>query len=118
MTREERAKDYAEHNMGKYTNEYGNIYHAYLQGAVEETKDLQKENAKLKKEILEVGQHLELTEMEWGKDTTKFIYYKTQLTKAKELLAKWVELFKPKSNIALPIPIQVDTEQFLKEVEK
>ena len=41
-----------------------------------------------------------------------------QLTKAKELLAKWVELFKPKSKTALPTPIQVDTEQFLSEVEK
>ena len=41
-----------------------------------------------------------------------------KLTKAKELLAKWVELFKPKSNTALPTPIQVVTEQFLSEVEK
>ena len=41
------------------------------------------------------------------------------LTKAKELLAKWVELYKPKSDTALPTPIQVDTEQFLNsEVEK
>lgn len=38
-----------------------------------------------------------------------------QLTKAKELLAKWVELYKPKSKTALPTPIQVVTEQFLKE---
>ena len=36
-------------------------------------------------------------------------------TKAKDLLAKWVELYKPKSNTALPTQIQVDTEQFLKE---
>ena len=33
--------------------------------------------------------------------------------KAKELLAEWVELFKPKSETALPTPIQVDTEHFL-----
>ena len=38
-----------------------------------------------------------------------------QLTKAKDLLAKWVELYKPKIDTFLPTPIQVDTEQFLKE---
>jgi len=38
-----------------------------------------------------------------------------QLTKAKELLAKWVELFKPKGGNMPPTPIQVETEQFLKE---
>jgi hypothetical protein len=41
-----------------------------------------------------------------------------QLTTAKELLAKWVELFKPKGGNIPPTPIQVDTEQFLSEVEK
>ena len=42
-----------------------------------------------------------------------------QLTKAKELLAKWVELYKPKVGNFPPTPIQVDTEQFLNsEVEK
>ena len=40
------------------------------------------------------------------------------LTKAKDLLKKWVELFKPKGGNMPPTPIQVDTEQFLKEVEK
>ena len=38
--------------------------------------------------------------------------------KAKELLAKWVELYKPKSKTAIPTPIQVETEQFLSEVNK
>ena len=36
-----------------------------------------------------------------------------QLTKAKELLTKWVELFKPKGGNIPPTPIQVETEQFL-----
>ena len=40
---------------------------------------------------------------------------KEQLTKAKELLAKWVELFKPKSGNIPPTPVQVETEQFLNE---
>lgn len=40
---------------------------------------------------------------------------KGQLTKAKELLTKWVELYKPKLE-GYPIPpIQEQTEQFLKE---
>lgn len=43
---------------------------------------------------------------------------KDQLTKAKELLTKWVELFKPKGGNIPPTPIQVDTEQFISEIEK
>ena len=38
-----------------------------------------------------------------------------RLTKAKELLTKWVELFKPKGGNIPPTPIQVETEQFLIE---
>ena len=34
---------------------------------------------------------------------------------AKKLLTKWVDLFNPKHKSALPIPIQIATEQFLKE---
>lgn len=41
-----------------------------------------------------------------------------QLTKAKDLLAKWVELFKPKLEGYPITPIQEQTEQFLSEVEK
>ena len=51
MTREERAKDYAEHNIDKYTNDFANLYNAYLKGAMEETKELEKENAELKEQI-------------------------------------------------------------------
>ena len=40
-----------------------------------------------------------------------------RLTKAKELLAKWVELFKPKGGNIPPTPIQVETEQFIRGVE-
>ena len=32
MTDEEMAENYAEHNQGKYTNEFGNLYHAFLAG--------------------------------------------------------------------------------------
>lgn len=38
-----------------------------------------------------------------------------RLEQATKLLAKWVELFKPKCDSILPPPIQVDTEKFLKE---
>lgn len=41
-----------------------------------------------------------------------------QLSKAKVLLAKWVELYKPKLEDFPKPPIQVDTEQFLSEVEE
>ena len=41
-----------------------------------------------------------------------------RLIKAKELLTKWVELFKPKGGNIPPTPIQVETEQFISEVEK
>ena len=40
------------------------------------------------------------------------------LTKAKELLTKWVELFKPKVGNIPSTPIQVETEQFISELEK
>ena len=36
-----------------------------------------------------------------------------RLTKAKELLTKWVELFKPKGGNVPLTPIQAETEQFL-----
>ena len=52
------------------------------------------------------------------KDGAEFGYNKCneQLTKAKELLTKWVELFKPRGGNIPPTSIQVETEQFLREV--
>ena len=87
----------------------------YLAGAEPREKriaELKKENAELK-EKLEIEQN---ARGDWfGKAVTK----DRRLTEAKDLLAKWVELYKPKSNTALPTPIQVDTEQFLNnEMEK
>ena len=40
-----------------------------------------------------------------------------ELTKAKELLTKWVELFKPKVGNIPPTPIQIETEQFINGVK-
>ena len=39
----------------------------------------------------------------------------TDFNKAKELLTKWVELFKPKGGNIPPTPIQVETEQFIRK---
>lgn len=66
--------------------------------------DLEKENAELKETAIKMNNLI----------TKTF----SNLTKATELLAKWVELFKPKGGNIPPTPIQVDTEQFLKEIEK
>ena len=61
MTREERANDYAEHNIGKYTNDYANIYNAYLKGADEETKELKNENDELKAQLERAKVYLKAT---------------------------------------------------------
>ena len=90
-----------------------------LLSAIFKIETLEKENAELKKELVEKGQHLDLTEREWGKDMSKMIHYKTQSTKAKEhirtlisCLIDWVqEGDKDYCYIA-------DAEQFLKENEE
>ena len=60
-----------------------------IKGGVRMNKKLKKENAELNKE----------------------------LTKAKELLVKWVKLFSPKGGNFPPTPIQVETEQFISGVK-
>lgn len=74
--------------------------------------ELEKENAELKKKLKPENCLKLLAKGGYIKFTSE------QLTKAKELLAKWVELFKPKGGNIPPTPIQIDTEQFLSEVEK
>ena len=78
-----------------------------LDKQIEATYKLDKENAELKrdKEDLIFVRNAKADHICELKD---------QLTKAKELLAKWVELFKPKGSNIPPTPIQVETEQFLK----
>lgn len=71
-------------------------------------KDLRKENAGLRARLNAVNSLTpELEKISRLK--------KEQLTKAKDLLAKWVELFKPKLDGFPKPPIQEKTEQFLKE---
>jgi hypothetical protein len=92
-------------------DKYRNMVFDKMEQHEDEVKLLKKENAELKKQ-------LEMSNKVYNDNLDYSYHIEGQLTKAKKLLAKWVELFKPKNNIALPIPIQVDTEQFLNEVEK
>ena len=68
--------------------------------------ELEQENAELKETVIKMNNVI----------TETF----SNLTKAKDLLAKWVELFKPKLEGYPITPIQEQTELFLKdsEVEK
>ena len=47
MTKEEFASNYAEHNLGLCTNEFGNIYHAVLVGFEEAEKHKIKRQSKM-----------------------------------------------------------------------
>ena len=121
MTEEELKKEAEEYALNQWEGQipWGVIQKAYYDSAEPREKriaDLEKENAELKKEVLEVRQHLDLTEGEWGKDLYKQIHYKTQLTKAKELLKQWLQI--SKTSGCDNINIVTDTEQFLSEVEK
>ena len=78
-------------------------------------KQLRKENAELKEQNRNYEQLIDNGSVTLAKERLK--NYK-QLTKAKKLLAKWVELYKPKLEGYPITPIQEQTEQFLKEIEK
>ena len=71
-------------------------------------EELEKENAELKKQ-------LEMSNKVYNDNLDYSYHIEGQLIKAKELLAKWVELFKPKRGNIPPTPVQVETEQFLNE---
>lgn len=117
----------------------------YIAELEEQTREQEKENERLAKHILELQADkgrltdevdtlkLQISELikqrQYWKDSSfdwrhkffkkrlvkRLVAKDKQLTEAKSLLAKWVELYKPKSNTVLPTPIQVATEQFLKE---
>ena len=86
---------------------------------IKRIEELEKENAELKSEN-------QKWKDEWQEQVQKATdegYARTlqtmQLTKAKELLKQWVELYKPKLEGYPITPIQEQTEQFLdSEVEK
>ena len=105
---------------------------------VEYVQNLEKENAELKAKVYGGGyeavitkkdadiillEHLLKEQKELHKSVCDQLTHThrnlgNQLTKAKELLAKWVELYKPKLEGYPITPIQEQTEQFLSEVEK
>jgi hypothetical protein len=129
MTKEELEKE-AEENSFRYTLDkpwvceverkqiMAHFEKGYLAGAESREKrieELEKENAELRKKCLSAQDAV--TMQMYTNKANKEIADK-KLAKAKELLAKWVELYKPKIEDFPKPPIQVDTEQFLSEVEK
>ena len=109
---------------GKPLSPYFDLFESGCEQSEKHITELEKENKTMRSEIGIAKGYIERIEKEnaelkseRGCETcTKFDEVK--LTKAKELLAKWVELFKPKGGNIPPTPIQVKTEQFLSEVEK
>ena len=83
-----------------------------IQGKDKVIQELEKENVELKsKNCWKTCEYAE-PKSQW---ISQHIQDVEQLTKAKELLTKWVELFKPKGGNIPPTPIQVETEQFISE---
>ena len=98
----------------------------YIQAMTDSTLSfdkLEKENAELKLKLVEKGQHLDLTEREWGKDLVKMYHFKNlytkqteQLTKAKEIIKTCIAimtLYKKTSHLET----LEKAEAFLKETE-
>lgn len=77
--------------------------------------ELEKENAELKgiKDIATLIRANNETVITLMQLNNMLVNKNQQLTKAKKLLTKWVELFKPKGGNIPPTPIQVETEQFI-----
>jgi chromosome segregation ATPase len=90
-----------------------------LEGRDLEIKELEKENAELKDYRLKTLKEQQTGIQKYALNLEhKLNWYDDKLTKAKELLKKWVELYKPKLEGYPITPIQEQTEQFLNEVEK
>ena len=77
--------------------------------------ELEKENAELKgiKDIATLIRANNDTVITLMQLNNMLVNKNQRLTKAKELLTKWIELFKPKGGNIPPTPIQVETVQFL-----
>ena len=89
-----------------------------LLSAIFKIETLEKENVELKKKVLEFGEHLDLIEREWERDTAKLIHFKTQSAKAKELLKTFLGFAKAFCYSPSMEKFITDTEQFLKENEE
>ena len=80
-------------------------------------KPYQKRVEELEKEVFEVRQQLDLTEREWGKDTSKLVHYKTLLTKAKEIIKKYLAIGVGGKITQNYLDVTKEAEQFLSEVK-
>ena len=82
--------------------------------------ELEKENAELKgiKDIATLIRANNDTVITLMQLNNMLVSKNQQLAKAKELLTKWVELFKPKGGNIPPTPIQVETEQFISDISE
>ena len=107
------TKNKKEKRITELEKENAELREKYLQATDEGTsfahlKSLERENAKLKKELKDANEKVVHLACNQNKDL------KYKLTKATELLKKWVELYKPKLEGYPITPIQEQTEQFLK----
>lgn len=113
------------YNIGR---EYGyrDGYLAAAESREKRIEQLEKENAELKEKLEDTEKardYWKNSSFDWQHKCTSRKPFKAavkaqkQLSKAKALLAKWVDLYKPKLEDFPKPPIQVDTEQFLKETE-
>ena len=113
------------YNIGR---EYGyrDGYLAAAESREKRIEQLEKENAELKEKLEDTEKARDCWKdgsFDWRHKCTSRKPFKAtvkaqkRLIKAKALLAKWVELYKPKLEDFPKPPIQVDTEQFLKETE-
>ena len=100
------------------------MVNSFLEGFIDCAEYLLLQNAELEKEVLEVRQHLDLTEREWGKDTNKLIHYKTQFTKAKDMIKELYEGLDKlylsglsDKQITFVEQLQDKAEQFIKDSE-
>ena len=101
----------------RYHKEILEMEQAKIKPYLDRIAELEKENAELKEEVLEVRQQLNLTEKEWGKDLDKQIHYKTQFSKAKELLKRYLPYRQITDSKAYK-DLAEEAEQFLSEVKK
>ena len=104
-----------EEKENKFTLTGHIVVSSLCKSAVERIEELEKENAELKgiKDIATLIRANNNTVITLMQLNNMLVSKNQQLNKAKELLTKWIELFKPKGGNILPTPIQIETEQFI-----